>query len=151
MEIGAVLESAAVELRSFEATSAIVRGAALAGATAWLLRRLGSRVPAPVLSRAVRAFSAAFILQLVIYTFHESAEARLLPLSDLMHSATEPYGPDGMACISATFVPCTAAAMVGPLRPRLRSDRIRTPHPFRRLDERDTAPRRQALSPPPLS
>src|SRR4029077_1019502 len=44
MEIGAVLLSAAVELRSFEATSAIVKGAALAGAIAWLLRCLGRLV-----------------------------------------------------------------------------------------------------------
>jgi hypothetical protein len=127
MEIGAVL-SAAVELRSFEATSAIVKGAALAGTTAWLLRRFASLVPAPPLRTAVRAFSAAFIAQLVIYTFHESAEARLLPLSDLMHSATEPYGPDGMYGVHFSdllvLAPLTAIAWSS-LGPRLRFRWIR--------------------------
>lgn len=124
MEIGAVLASA-VELRSFEATSAIVKGAALAGALAWLLRRFGRLVPLPVLGRAERAFSVAFIVQLVVYTFHEAAEARLLPLSDLMHSATEPYGPDGIYGVHFSdllvLAPLTAIAWSSLAR-RLRLD-----------------------------
>jgi len=35
-------------------------------------------------------------VQLVIYGFHELAEANVLPNSEALHWATEPYGPDGI-------------------------------------------------------
>jgi len=49
-----------------------------------------------LLSAATRLFVALFASQLAMYAFHESAEARLLPWSDVLHAATEPYGPDGL-------------------------------------------------------
>jgi hypothetical protein len=95
MEIGAVLE-AALELRSFDATLAIVTGAATSVTLAGLWAGFGHRLSGPVLRAATRAFAVAFVAQLVLYTFHESAEARLLPYSEALHAATEPYGPDGL-------------------------------------------------------
>ena len=35
-------------------------------------------------------------MQLVIYGFHELAEANVFPNSQPWHDATEPFGPDGM-------------------------------------------------------
>ena len=40
-------------------------------------------------------FLAVFVVQLFIYGVHELSEAQVLPYSDPIHWATEPYGPDG--------------------------------------------------------
>src|SRR5947207_4273052 len=45
--------------------------------------------------RATVMVAGLFVVQTAVYAFHESAEARLLPWSELLHAATEPYGPDG--------------------------------------------------------
>jgi high-affinity iron transporter len=36
-----------------------------------------------------------FVVQLLIYGFHELTEANIFPYSETLHWATEPYGPDG--------------------------------------------------------
>jgi high-affinity iron transporter len=36
-----------------------------------------------------------FVVQLLIYGFHELTEANILPNSEELHWATEPYAPDG--------------------------------------------------------
>jgi high-affinity iron transporter len=41
-------------------------------------------------------FLLIFVVQLVIYGFHELTEANLFPGSEALHWATEPYGPDGV-------------------------------------------------------
>ena len=75
---------------------AIVIGAvvSLAITAAWL--SIGRRLPDSLLHTATAVFAALFVGQVVMYAFHESAEARLLPWSDVLHAATEPYGPDGV-------------------------------------------------------
>ena len=37
-----------------------------------------------------------FVVQLLIYGFHELTEANVFPNSEPLHWATEPYGPDGV-------------------------------------------------------
>ncbi len=41
-------------------------------------------------------FLLIFVVQLLIYGFHELTEANLFPASEALHTATEPYGPDGI-------------------------------------------------------
>ena len=41
-------------------------------------------------------FLLVFVVQLVIYGFHELMEANIFPNSQPLHDATEPYGPDGV-------------------------------------------------------
>ena len=36
-----------------------------------------------------------FVVQLLVYAFHEFAEGSILPNSDFWHEVTEPFGPDG--------------------------------------------------------
>jgi high-affinity iron transporter len=51
----------------------------------------------PLLSFQVTAiFLFVFVIQLLIVGFHELAEAGVLPNSEALHWATEPYGPDGV-------------------------------------------------------
>ncbi len=41
-------------------------------------------------------FLLVFVVQLLIYGFHELTEANVFPNSERLHWATEPYGPDGI-------------------------------------------------------
>jgi hypothetical protein len=94
MEIGSVL-AAAIDLRAFVPIVTILSALALGGCAAWGLRRIALRLPERERAAATRAFVVVFLAQGVIYAFHELAEARLLPASEVLHSATEAYGPDG--------------------------------------------------------
>src|SRR3954469_21656523 len=115
MEIGTGLHAAAIELRLFLPTVVMLGALATGGCIAWILRRGGLRVPDRELASGAQALVAIFLLQTLIYTFHELAEARLLPASDVLHSATEPYGPDGIYGVHLSellvVVPLVAAAM----------------------------------------
>ena len=96
MEIVAVFAAAAFEVRSFDATLAVVAGAALAILVGWAAAAAGAHLPRTAQITATRTFCIAFLAQTILYAFHESAEAQLLPWSDVLHAATEPYGPDGL-------------------------------------------------------
>ena len=94
MEIN-VAFAAALALRSRDALTAVggatLLAIAVSAAWIWVAGRFSPRA----LSAATRAFAILFLAQLAMYALHESAEARLLPASDVLHAATEPYGPDG--------------------------------------------------------
>lgn len=96
MEIGTVLVVAVFALHSLDATKAVLGGAALAVAVATAWTWLGRRASNDQLRRATQVFAAVFVVQVLVYCLHESAEARLLPWSDVLHEASEPYGPDGV-------------------------------------------------------
>jgi len=96
IEIGSVLEAAAFELRSRDATAVILAGAAIAGAIAWAWTRVGRALSRESVAKVSTSFAIVFVCELVVYTGHEWAEARMLPWSDAVHGATEAYGPDGI-------------------------------------------------------
>jgi high-affinity iron transporter len=84
----------------FQQTSVtIITGAAFgtlsAAAVAWLWSRYGHRVNLGLFFQVTAVFLLVFVVQLLIYGFHELAEARVFPYSEPLHWATEPYGPDG--------------------------------------------------------
>jgi hypothetical protein len=95
MEIEVVLWAALVELRSLGATVAV--GAAvivsMIAALAWTV--IARWLSIETVRRATLAFAALFFVQGLVYAFHESAEARVLPWSEVLHAASEPYGPEG--------------------------------------------------------
>jgi high-affinity iron transporter len=71
-------------------------GLALAAALAWAWSRYSHRVNLALFFKVTSAFLFIFALQLVVYAFHESTEAGLLPIDNAYwHVATEPYGPEG--------------------------------------------------------
>ena len=63
---------------------------------AWLWSRYGHRVNLALFFQVTAVFLAVFVVQLLIYGFHELTEANLFPCSEPLHWATEPYGPDGI-------------------------------------------------------
>jgi hypothetical protein len=114
MEQLSLLFTATIELRSLDATFSLTAGVLASAVVAWLCLAAARRLAQPVLRDAVWTFLALFVIQGVVYAFHESAEARLLPWSDILHAASEPYGPDGAYGIHFSdllvIVPAVAAA-----------------------------------------
>jgi len=71
-------------------------GLALAAALAWAWWRYGQRVNLALFFKVTSVFLVLFALQLLVFAFHESTEANLLPIDNAYwHLATEPYGPEG--------------------------------------------------------
>jgi high-affinity iron transporter len=70
-------------------------GIACSALTAWLWSRHGHRVNLARFFQVTAIFLLVFVVQLLIYGFHELTEAGVLPNSEALHWATEPYGPDG--------------------------------------------------------
>jgi high-affinity iron transporter len=62
---------------------------------AWLWSRYGHRVNLGLFFQVTAVFLLIFVVQLLIYGFHELTEANIFPYSEPLHWATEPYGPDG--------------------------------------------------------
>jgi hypothetical protein len=85
-----------IDARSFQGLVSIGAGLATALAASALCGACLRRLPARPFRAALIAFAALFIAQLALYMFHESAEARWLPSSEALHTATEPYGPEGI-------------------------------------------------------
>ena len=75
-------------------TGAVV-GTLSAAVVAWLWSRYGHRVNLALFFQVTAVFLLVFVVQLLIYGFHELTEANIFPYSEPLHWATEPYGPDG--------------------------------------------------------
>ena len=73
-----------------------VAGTIAAGFIAYLWSRYGHRVNLARFFQVTAVFLLVFVVQLLIYGFHELTEANVLPGSQRLHWATEPYGPDGV-------------------------------------------------------
>src|SRR5215217_8511687 len=77
----------------------IIAGAAIGTVSsafvAWLWSRYGHRVNLGLFFQVTAVFLLIFVVQLLIYGFHELTEANIFPYSEPLHWATEPYGPDG--------------------------------------------------------
>lgn len=73
-----------------------VGGTIVAAFIAFLWSRYGHRVNLARFFQVTAVFLLVFVVQLLIYGFHELTEANLFPGSEPLHLATEPYGPDGI-------------------------------------------------------
>jgi high-affinity iron transporter len=73
-----------------------IGGMAVAGFVASLWSRFGHRVNLGLFFQVTAVFLMIFVVQLLIYGFHELTEANIFPYSEPLHIATEPYGPDGL-------------------------------------------------------
>ena len=72
-----------------------IAGTLCAALVASLWSRYGHRVNLALFFQVTAVFLSVFVVQLLIYGFHELTEANLFPYSEPLHWATEPYGPDG--------------------------------------------------------
>jgi high-affinity iron transporter len=59
--------------------------------------RYGQRINLGRFLQVTAVFLLVFVLQLIVYSFHELTESGLLPIDNgYWHLATEPYGPEGV-------------------------------------------------------
>jgi high-affinity iron transporter len=72
-----------------------IGGLIVAAFVASLWSRHGHKVNLGLFFQVTAVFLLVFVVQLLIYGFHELTEANILPYSEPLHIATEPYGPDG--------------------------------------------------------
>jgi high-affinity iron transporter len=71
-------------------------GLALAALLAVLWSRYGHRINLPRFLQVTAVFLMLFVVQLLIYGFHELTESGVLPINNgYWHLVTEPYGPEG--------------------------------------------------------
>jgi high-affinity iron transporter len=73
-----------------------VGGLAVAAFVASLWSRYGHRVNLGLFFQVTAVFLLVFVVQLLIFGFHELSEAHVFPNSEQLVLATEPYGPDGV-------------------------------------------------------
>jgi len=96
METAMLMNALLFQVRALNIVGGAVAGTLLAAFIAFLWSRYGHRVNLARFFQVTAVFLLVFVVQLLIYGFHELAEAHVLPNSEALHWATEPYGPDGV-------------------------------------------------------
>jgi high-affinity iron transporter len=95
METALLMGTLLFQMPSFSIITGAIGGTASAAIVAWLWSRYGHRVNLGLFFQVTAVFLLVFVVQLLIYGFHELMEANIFPYSEPLHLATEPYGPDG--------------------------------------------------------
>lgn len=95
METTLLVSSLLFQVDSMSVLAGAIAGILCAAGVAWLWSRYGHRVNLARFYQTTAIFLFVFVIQLLIYGFHELTEASVLPNSEPLHWATEPYGPDG--------------------------------------------------------
>jgi high-affinity iron transporter len=96
METAMLMNALLFQVKAVKIIAGAVGGTLLAAFIAFLWSRYGHRVNLARFFQVTAIFLLVFVVQLLIYGFHELAEAHVLPNSEALHWATEPYGPDGI-------------------------------------------------------
>jgi high-affinity iron transporter len=95
METALLMNALLFQIQSMQIIAGAAAGTLVAATIAWLWSRYGYRVNLARFFQVTAVFLLVFVVQLLIYGFHELTEAGLFPNSEALHWATEPYGPDG--------------------------------------------------------
>ncbi len=95
METALLMGTLMFQVQSGSLVLGAVIGTLAAASVAWLWTRYGHRVNLALFFQVTAVFLLVFVVQLLIYGFHELTEANIFPYSEPLHWATEPYGPDG--------------------------------------------------------
>jgi high-affinity iron transporter len=78
-------------------------GLTLAAVMSWLWAHYGHRINVKRFFQVTGLFLLLFTIQIVFYAVHEFSEAELLPNSEAIHLATEPYSADGRYSLHVMF------------------------------------------------
>jgi high-affinity iron transporter len=95
METALLMGTLLFQIKSISVITGAAVGTLLAALVAWLWSHYGHRVNLALFFQVTAVFLLVFVVQLLIYGFHELMEANIFPYSGPLHAATEPYGPDG--------------------------------------------------------
>ena len=96
METAMLMNALLFQVKAMSIAGGACGGTLVAAFIAFLWSRFGHRVNLARFFQVTAVFMLVFVVQLLIFGFHELAEAHVLPNSDALHWATEPYGPDGV-------------------------------------------------------
>ena len=96
METAMLMNALLFQVKAMNIVGGAAAGTLVAAFIAYLWSRFGHRVNLARFFQVTAVFLIVFVVQLLIYGFHELAEAHVLPNSEALHWATEPYGPDGI-------------------------------------------------------
>jgi high-affinity iron transporter len=95
METALLMGTLLFQIKAADIIAGAFAGTACAALVAWMWSRYGHRVNLGLFFQVTAIFLMVFVVQLLIYGFHELTEANIFPYSEPLHWATEPYGPDG--------------------------------------------------------
>ena len=96
METALLMTQLIFTVKSTQVIAGAAAGTLAAACVAWLWSRYGYRVNLSRFFQVTAVFLLVFVVQLLIYGFHELTEANIFPNSQPLHDATEAYGPDGV-------------------------------------------------------
>lgn len=85
-----------LQVRSPRLISGALLGLGAAMAMAWAWGQFGHLINVKRFFQVTGIFLLLFMTQVAIFTFHEFAEAGLLPNSEALHTATEKFSPEGL-------------------------------------------------------
>jgi len=85
-----------LQVRDPRMVSGALAGLVAAAGLAWLWARWGHLINVKRFFQVTGIFLLLFMVQVAVYTFHEFAEAGILPNSEVLHAATEKFSPDGL-------------------------------------------------------
>ena len=85
-----------MQVRDSQLVNGAILGLVAAAGFAWGWARFGHLVNVKRFFQVTGIFLLLFMVQVAIYSFHEFAEAGLLPNSEVLHAATEKFSPDGL-------------------------------------------------------
>lgn len=95
METALLMGTLLFQIKAVDIILGALAGTLCAAGVASLWSRYGHRVNLGLFFQVTAVFLMVFVVQLLIYGFHELTEANIFPYSEPLHWATEPYGPDG--------------------------------------------------------
>jgi high-affinity iron transporter len=96
METALLMGTLLFQIKAADMILGALAGVAVAAFVASLWSKYGHRVNLGLFFQVTAVFLMIFVVQLLIYGFHELTEANIFPYSEPLHIATEPYGPDGL-------------------------------------------------------
>jgi high-affinity iron transporter len=99
-------------------------GIAAAACLSWLFAHYGHRINVKRFFQVTGLFLLLFTVQVVFYAIHEFSEAEILPNSEAIHLATEPYSADGRYSMHIMFgmvAVCALWLLVMTLKDRMRT------------------------------
>jgi high-affinity iron transporter len=115
-----------IQVRQSQFWLGCAAGLAGAAAMSWLWAHYGHRINIKRFFQVTGLFLLLFTVQIAFYGIHEFAEAEILPNSEAIHAATEPYSADGRYSMWVTLamIGVCAAWLIGVTL----FDRIRAHH-----------------------
>jgi len=85
-----------IQVRSGRFVLGSLVGLGLAAALSWAWAHYGHRIDLRRFFQVTGMFLLLFTIQIAVYSVHEFSEAGVLPNSEAIHAATEPYSPVGL-------------------------------------------------------